>query len=108
MSADDLVLVGGKVIAGAAIFLMFFTLLSIMSPTIYPMADEEPRELSLAEKIKDFIISFPYNLCIGGILIIISIFGSYYSKTGDVLRTLGPFQGYIFGFGILLIFWGSL
>ena len=109
MSADELVLGGGKVIAGAAIFLTFFTVLSIMSPTIYPMVDDEkPHELSLVEKIKNFLVSFPYNFCIGGTLLIVSIVASYYSKqpaiAGDILRTLGPFQGYIFGFGIVLIF----
>lgn len=112
MSTDDLVLGGGKVIAGAAIFIMFFTLLTIMSPTSYPMMDEEPSEPSIAEKIQNFLISFPNNFCIGGILIITSIFGSYYSKSpavaGEVLRTLGPLQGYVFGFGILLIFWGFM
>ena len=84
-------------------------MVSVMTPYTYPMADdEEPRELSLIEKIKNFLISFPYNFCIGGTLIIVSIVASYYSKqpaiAGDILRTLGPFQGYIFGFGAVLIF----
>lgn len=110
MPKDNVILGGGKVIAGAAIFLMFFTILSIMSPHVYPTADdEEPRELSLVEKIKEFLTTFPYNFCIGGVLIILSIVGSYYSKVpavaGDILRAMGPFQGYIFGFGTLLIFW---
>ena len=108
MSKDDFVLTGGKVIAGAAIFLLFFTVLSIMSPTIYPMAEDEPHEPSIVEKIKGFLVSFPYNFCIGGVMIILSILGSYYSKqpaiAGDILRAMGPFQGYIFGFGIVLIF----
>ncbi|MBA7696604.1 hypothetical protein ES703_105254 [subsurface metagenome] len=113
MPDDDLLLQGGKVIAGAAIFITFLTLLSMMMPISYPlMEDQDVEEPSTAEKIRDFLLSFPYNFCIGGVLIIVSIFGSYYSKipavAGDVLRSLSPFQGYIFGFGAMLIFSGFL
>lgn len=111
MPDDDFLLLGGKVLAGASIFIMFFTLLSMMIPTSYPLMEEQDVEMpSVPERIRDFLLSFPYNFCIGGILIILSVVGSYYSKVpavaGDVLRSLSPFQGYIFGFGAMLIFGG--
>lgn len=111
MPDDDLLLQGGKVLAGAAIFITFLTLLSTMMPPSYPLMEpQEVEEPSTAEKIRDFLLSFPYNFCIGGVLIIVSVVGSYYSKVpavaGDVLRSLSPFQGYIFGFGAMLIFSG--
>lgn len=110
---DDIVLTGGKVLAGAAIFIMLFTLLSMMIPTSYPfMEEQDVGEPSTAEKIRDFLLLFPYNFCIGGVLIIVSVVGSYYSKdptvAGDVLRSLSPFQGFIFGFGVMLTFSGFL
>jgi len=112
MPDEDFLLQGGKVLAGAGIFIMFFTLLSMMIPASYPFMEEEPEvEIpSVPERIRDFLLSFPYNFCIGGIFIIVSVVGSYYSKVpavaGDVLRSLSPFQGYIFGFGAMLIFGG--
>lgn len=107
--SDNILLVGGKVLAGAAILITFLTMVSAMSPQAYPMVEQEDaREPGLIEKARDFIMSFPYNFCIGGTLVILSVVASYYSKApevaGDILRTLGPFQGYIFGFGIVLIF----
>lgn len=113
MPRDDILLKGGKVLAGASIFITFFTLLSIMAPPSYPFMEErDDKEISMAERIKDFLLSFPYNFCIGGVLIILSVVGSYYSKVpavaGDILRSLSPFQGYIFGFGAMLMFSGFL
>jgi len=113
MPDDNFLLQGGKVIAGAAIFITLLTLLSMMMPTVYPFMEvQNVEEPSTAEKIRDFLLAFPYNFCIGGVMIIVSVIGSYYSKVpavaGDILRSLSPFQGYIFGFGAMLIFSGFL
>lgn len=108
MPDDNIMMEGGKVLAGAAIFIILFTALSISTPFTHPLMEEDDVEPTILEKIKDFIMSFPYNFCIGGILVILSLLASYYSKvpaaTGELLRILGPFQGYIFGFGLVLIF----
>ena len=108
MSNNDIVIQGGKVLAGATIFIMLFTMLSMMIPSSYPLVEEEPREPTTFEKLKDFLLAVPYNFCIGGVMIILSLLGSYYSKqpaiAGDILRSLGPFQDYLFGFGAMLIF----
>lgn len=108
MSNDDVVIQGGKVLAGATIFIVLFTMLSMMIPSSYSLVEEEPGEPTIFEKIKEFLLAFPYNFCIGGVMIILSLLGSYYSKqpaiAGEILRSLSPVQGYIFGFGAMLVF----
>lgn len=109
MPDDNTVIEGGKILAGAVFFIIILTMISAISPQSYPMGDqnEGDAETTYIEKAWSFITSSPYNFCIGGILVILSLVASYYSKktavVGEFLRTLGPLQGYIFGFGAMLI-----
>ena len=101
-----------KVLAGATFFIILIIALSMNIPPSYMVATmDEPPEPSVFEQIRDFLVTFPYSFCIGGILMILSLMASYYSKgkgAGEVLRTLGPLQGYVFGFGIMLVFSAAL
>ncbi|MFW6173230.1 MAG: hypothetical protein ACOC5T_05745 [Elusimicrobiota bacterium] len=109
-----------KISVGATFALLLVLFLTVMSPSsiqeqkmqneeyIATNAENESYNISKQfNNIKNFITSYPNNILIGMTLIIISIVGSYYSKLqtkiGEFLRTIGPAQGYIFGFGIMLI-----
>lgn len=109
-----------KVLAGASIALFLVLFLTVMSPSAiqeqkmqnedYIATEAENQSYNISKQfnnIKNFIISYPNNVLIGMSLVILSIVGSYYSKLqtkiGEFLRTIGPAQGYIFGFGVMLL-----
>ena len=107
-----------QILLGASLILFFVLFLSFLSPPSYETTIQQttfqPQNASFYEKLskfaedlKNFIFSYPMNIIIGLSLVSLSFIGSYYSKAtgklGEVLRTLGPAQGYIFGAGLMMI-----
>ncbi len=106
-----------QILLGASLILFFVLFLSFLSPPSYETTmrttvQQQPSSFfdqisKFAEDLKNFIFSYPMNITIGIFLVSLSFIGSYYSKItgklGEILRTLGPAQGYIFGAGLMMI-----